>query len=66
MAATHLLVGAGKMGGALLSGWLDSGVVVPRKLVILDPSPGPKAIYAIERGAKHLSLIHISEPTRPY
>ena len=54
MAVTHLLVGAGKMGGALLSGWLDSGVVVPRKLVILDPSPGPKAIYAIERGAKHI------------
>ena len=54
MAVTHLLVGAGKMGGALLNGWLDSGIVKPRKLAILDPSPGPKAILAIERGAKHL------------
>ena len=55
MAATHLLVGAGKMGGALLSGWLDAGLVTPRKLAILDPAPGPQAIYAIERGAKHIT-----------
>jgi len=55
MAATHLLVGAGKMGGALLSGWLESGLVTPRKLVILDPNPGPQAIFAIERGAKHIT-----------
>ncbi len=54
MAATHLLVGAGKMGGALLSGWLDAGLVTPKKLAILDPAPGPQAIYAIERGAKHI------------
>ncbi len=55
MAGTHLLIGAGKMGGALLSGWLDSGIVAPRKLVILDPAPGPQAVYAIERGAKHIT-----------
>ena len=55
MAVTHLLVGAGKMGGALLSGWLEAGLVTPRKLAILDPAPGPQAIYAIERGAKHIT-----------
>jgi len=55
MAATHLLVGAGKMGGALLSGWLDSGLITPRKLAILDPNPGPQAVFAIERGAKHIT-----------
>lgn len=55
MAVTHLLVGAGKMGGALLSGWLEAGVVTPRKLAILDPSPGPQTVYAIERGAKHIT-----------
>lgn len=55
MAGTHLLVGAGKMGGALLSGWIDSGLVTPRKLVILDPNPGPQAVFAIERGAKHIT-----------
>jgi len=43
------------MGGALLSGWLESGLVAPRKLVILDPRPGPQAIFAIERGAKHIT-----------
>ena len=55
MAATHLLVGAGKMGGALLNGWLEDGIVSPRKLAILDPSPGSHAIFAIERGAKHIT-----------
>jgi len=55
MAGTHLLVGAGKMGCALLSGWLESGLVTPRKLIILDPAPGPQAVYAIEKGAKHLT-----------
>ena len=57
MAVTHLLVGAGKMGGALLSGWLESGLVAPRRLAILDPAPGPQAIYAIERGAKHITNV---------
>lgn len=56
MAYTHLLVGAGKMGGALLSGWLEAGLITPRKLVILDPNPGPQAIFAIERGAKHITI----------
>lgn len=56
MAATHLLVGAGKMGGALLSGWLEAGLIPPRKLVIFDPTPGPQAIFAIERGAKHITV----------
>jgi len=49
MAATHLLVGAGKMGGALLKGWLEAGLVAPKKLAILDPAPGPQAIYAMLR-----------------
>lgn len=55
MAITHLLVGAGRMGGALLNGWLETGLVTPRKLAILDPAPGPQAIFAIEKGAKHIT-----------
>ncbi|MEL6287204.1 MAG: pyrroline-5-carboxylate reductase [Pseudomonadota bacterium] len=35
---TLLLVGAGKMGGAMLSGWLDSGIE-PASILIQDPSP---------------------------
>src|SRR3982751_6438851 len=31
-----LLVGAGKMGGAMLDGWLDQGLT-PERLMVLDP-----------------------------
>ena len=34
------LVGAGKMGGALLAGWLECGLD-PRSVVVVDPSPPP-------------------------
>src|SRR5258708_161337 len=34
------LVGAGKMGGALLTGWLDRRLD-PRAVVVVDPSPPP-------------------------
>ncbi len=43
------------MGGALLAGWLGDGLVNRRNIAILDPRPGADAVYAIERGAKHLS-----------
>lgn len=33
-----VLVGAGKMGGALLKGWLDGGLE-PRAVVVVDPAP---------------------------
>src|SRR5690606_26350495 len=33
-----LLVGAGKMGGALLEGWLANGID-PRNVSVLDPAP---------------------------
>jgi pyrroline-5-carboxylate reductase len=38
---TLVLVGAGKMGGAMLEGWLRSGVR-PEQLVALDPAPPPE------------------------
>jgi pyrroline-5-carboxylate reductase len=37
-----MLVGAGKMGIALASGWLDAGLP-PGNLVLVDPSPGEAA-----------------------
>lgn len=46
------------MGGALLSGWLEAGLVTPKKLAILDPSPGSEAVFAIERGAKHITQVN--------
>ena len=38
---TLVLVGAGKMGGAMLEGWLRSGVR-PEQVVALDPTPPPE------------------------
>jgi pyrroline-5-carboxylate reductase len=37
------LVGAGKMGGAMLSGWLAGGLA-PEGVAILDPAPSPEMI----------------------
>ena len=51
---THLIVGAGKMGGALLKGWISSKVITPEHLIILDPHPGEAAQEAIKSGALHL------------
>jgi pyrroline-5-carboxylate reductase len=39
--ASLLLVGAGKMGGALLQGWLNLGIE-PGGIYIIDPDPSPK------------------------
>ena len=35
-----LLVGAGKMGTALLRGWLDNSVLAPHQIAVVEPSPG--------------------------
>lgn len=51
---THLIVGAGKMGGALISGWLKTKVLKAEQLIVLDPSPGQEALDAIKAGATHL------------
>src|SRR6266545_4662721 len=45
---TLVLVGAGKMGGALLEGWLGSGVD-PRKIAALDPSPPDEVRQTLAR-----------------
>ena len=36
-----VLMGAGKMGGALLSGWLDKGLS-PAQVYVRDPAPAPE------------------------
>jgi len=38
---TVLLAGAGKMGGAMLSGWLGQGLD-PRHVAVIEPSPSPE------------------------
>jgi pyrroline-5-carboxylate reductase len=42
-----LLVGAGKMGGAMLDGWIARGLN-PKRLVVIEPQPG-KAVKALAR-----------------
>ncbi|MFL5260727.1 MAG: pyrroline-5-carboxylate reductase [Hyphomicrobiales bacterium] len=48
IAGTLVLLGAGKMGGALLEGWLRSGVD-PARIVALDPAPPEEVAGLIAR-----------------
>ena len=43
-----LLVGAGSMGGSLLSYWLDAGLVDLEKSAVVDPSPNERIARKIE------------------
>ncbi len=47
ISGTLVLVGAGKMGGAMLEGWLAHGLP-PKKVVVIEPQPS-KAIKALAR-----------------
>ncbi len=48
----HLvLLGAGKMGAAMLDGWLARGLA-PKKLVVLEPQPGKSVKALTRRGLK--------------
>ena len=38
-----LLLGAGRMGGALVAGWRRAGAATGQDLMIRDPTPGPEA-----------------------
>jgi len=48
-----VLVGAGKMGGALLSGWLDKGLPAAQ-VFVRDPAPGPDVAELV--AAKGIAL----------
>ena len=52
---THALIGAGNMGGALLSGWLSDenrNSLSAREILVIDPAPGQAAKRALELGVK--------------
>ncbi|MEO0961029.1 MAG: pyrroline-5-carboxylate reductase [Pseudomonadota bacterium] len=40
---TLVLAGAGKMGGAMLRGWLDAGAA-PAQIAVIDPQPAPDIV----------------------
>ena len=46
-----VLVGAGKMGGALLEGWLRLGLN-PHNVVVLEPAPLPRITALADRGVR--------------
>ena len=48
---TLVLVGAGKMGGAMLDGWLALGLA-PDKIAILEPTPSPDIAALAARGVR--------------
>ncbi|NRG17649.1 pyrroline-5-carboxylate reductase [Rhizobiales bacterium] len=43
-----VLVGAGKMGGAMLAGWIQKGVN-PKSVFVVDPSPAPEIADLMSR-----------------
>jgi pyrroline-5-carboxylate reductase len=48
---TLVLVGAGKMGGAMLEGWLALGLD-PKDVVVLEPKPAPEIAALAARGVR--------------
>jgi pyrroline-5-carboxylate reductase len=54
LSGTLVLVGAGKMGGAMLEGWLKGGAEASR-IVALDPAPPPEVKALIEAAGIRLN-----------
>jgi len=52
MTAPILILGAGRMGGALIQGWSLTGAFAPSDLILVDPNPGPEARAAVAEGAR--------------
>ncbi len=50
-AAPVLIVGAGRMGGALIRGWLSRDVLAAKDLMIVDPQPSEVVLAAAAQGA---------------
>ena len=57
-----ILVGAGKMGGALLTGWCQRGVVEPQNIVVLDPQPSAEITALVAKWGLTLNPDPAIEP----
>jgi len=68
MGHTHLMIGAGRMGGALIKGWMKwrNPIVRPENIAIIDPHPGLDAAAAIEAGAAHFKQAVKTFPDAAY
>jgi pyrroline-5-carboxylate reductase len=47
-----LMLGAGRMGGAILEGWRRAEAFPPAELMICDPAPSPAAVAVSQAGAR--------------
>ncbi len=52
MSETILLVGGGRMGGALLAGWLDKGAVEAAAVTVVEPEPATAEALRTTRGVR--------------
>lgn len=52
MTTPILMLGAGRLGGALIEGWRRTGAFSASDLMIRDPQPGPAAQAAAREGAR--------------
>lgn len=52
MTTPILMLGAGRMGGAMLDGWRRAGAFKFAQVMIADPHPGEAALAAVKAGAK--------------
>src|SRR5947199_8989317 len=48
---TLVLVGAGKMGGAMLEGWIALGID-PAKILVIEPKPSRELMKLVARGLR--------------
>jgi len=51
ISASIVLAGAGKMGGAMLSGWLAQGLDA-RRIVVIEPAPSPEISALAKQGVR--------------
>ena len=47
-----ILLGCGRLGSAILEGWLKTGAMAARDIIVLTPSDKPVAQAAVEQGAR--------------
>jgi pyrroline-5-carboxylate reductase len=59
-----LMIGAGRMGGAMLEGWRAAGAFKPRDLIIYDPHPSDAANAAARAGARLNPAMDVIETAR--
>src|SRR5262245_50991588 len=55
-----VLAGAGKMGGAMLSGWIAQGID-PSRLIVIEPTPSAEITALAAKGVKLNPAAHDGE-----